>query len=527
MRATRFHDLIFDADMLSARRDDGTELRFTRHERALLLYFVGHPGKLLSRAWLTGLLARDGSEPGERNIDFLVNRLRTRLGDNARKPRFIATQYGEGYIWIAEPAADASAAAFLVIGPVYGLDAAASPLAAHVLAALDRALRKSMGPDRPVVSEPGWNREVSPNTVDYNMDVSLHLEGDTLHAAFVLRQVSTRQVVAAIRVNIGDAEITQAAKQVAEQARKAIWAHLAIPDGADATPIDTPLHLRVHDAAIVLARSLESWRENEVQLAAARAERPDDPTLAIMWAMTLYAKLVMQMQPEKLPVSAWRAIEDEIEDLAFTSLPKVQSNPLLVLGIAKLLMFIGRGHLDLAEKLADEAFAKSTAFAAAFAVQGQIRMFKGAIDQSVVLLDKGIELSERGSEFHIYLLVLKCTALLAADDRPALDRTCTELYALRPLTRVQIGFYVTPAHVEWLPHHLEAALDKYNALLARGFVEYLYNLSARHFRQRNHRRNVMLNLATHMSRRFGAEVVPQEVAEDLGWPIPAELTAIG
>ena len=54
---------------------------------------------------------------GERNIDFLVNRLRKRLGDNARKPRFIATQYGEGYVWLAAPVRQEPLSAFLLIGP--------------------------------------------------------------------------------------------------------------------------------------------------------------------------------------------------------------------------------------------------------------------------------------------------------------------------------------------------------------------------------------------------------------------------
>lgn len=99
MRTIRFNDLVFDHDMLSARRTDGTELRLTRQERALLLHFTQQPGKLLTRGRLLELMARDAGDTSERNIDFLVNRLRKVLGDDARKPRFIATQYGEGYVW--------------------------------------------------------------------------------------------------------------------------------------------------------------------------------------------------------------------------------------------------------------------------------------------------------------------------------------------------------------------------------------------------------------------------------------------
>jgi len=41
------------------------------------------------------------SDISDRNIDFLVNRLRTKPGDSAKSPKYIATQYGEGYVWIA------------------------------------------------------------------------------------------------------------------------------------------------------------------------------------------------------------------------------------------------------------------------------------------------------------------------------------------------------------------------------------------------------------------------------------------
>ena len=43
LQAKRFHDREFHADMLSARRSDGTELRFIRNERALLVNFVAQP----------------------------------------------------------------------------------------------------------------------------------------------------------------------------------------------------------------------------------------------------------------------------------------------------------------------------------------------------------------------------------------------------------------------------------------------------------------------------------------------------
>ncbi len=149
MRGMRFNDLTFDDDMLSVRHDDGSEQRFTRQERALLLHFTNNAGKLLTRSRLVELMARDADETSERNIDFLVNRLRKLLDDNARQPRFIATQYGEGYVWIAQPDEAAPRSAFLLIGPVYGLRGE-SGRERTILAKLTAALDAQIGTGRRV-----------------------------------------------------------------------------------------------------------------------------------------------------------------------------------------------------------------------------------------------------------------------------------------------------------------------------------------------------------------------------------------
>lgn len=52
----------------------------------------------------------------------MVNRLRRKLGDDARAPRYIATRYGEGYVWVgaAPVTADDVAGADIILGPVKG-----------------------------------------------------------------------------------------------------------------------------------------------------------------------------------------------------------------------------------------------------------------------------------------------------------------------------------------------------------------------------------------------------------------------
>ena len=116
MHEAEYGGLRFDAQRLTARRREGGLIRFTRRERALLLRFHQAPQRLLSRAQLLEALEVAG-ETSERNIDYLVNRLRAKLGDDAHHPRYIRTRYGEGYVWIAPVEGECVGDAFIAIGP--------------------------------------------------------------------------------------------------------------------------------------------------------------------------------------------------------------------------------------------------------------------------------------------------------------------------------------------------------------------------------------------------------------------------
>lgn len=75
----QFGELIFDKSYLFARRG-AAELRFTRSERTLLRLFTENVRKVLTRDQLLDALAGVGSEVSDRNIDYLINRLRAKLG---------------------------------------------------------------------------------------------------------------------------------------------------------------------------------------------------------------------------------------------------------------------------------------------------------------------------------------------------------------------------------------------------------------------------------------------------------------
>lgn len=68
-------------------------------EYRLLRVFLDHPQKVLNRDQLLNLTQGREAELFERSIDLLVSRLRQRLRDDAREPRFIKTVRSEGYVF--------------------------------------------------------------------------------------------------------------------------------------------------------------------------------------------------------------------------------------------------------------------------------------------------------------------------------------------------------------------------------------------------------------------------------------------
>ncbi|MBS1230331.1 MAG: DNA-binding response regulator [Proteobacteria bacterium] len=71
-------------------------------EYSLLRLFLDHPQHILSRDQLLTQLAHREFEIEDRSIDLRVSRLRRRLGDHARDPRYIRTVRNEGYVF-AQP----------------------------------------------------------------------------------------------------------------------------------------------------------------------------------------------------------------------------------------------------------------------------------------------------------------------------------------------------------------------------------------------------------------------------------------
>lgn len=86
---------------------DGDIVDLSTLEYELLLLLSSSPGKKWSRDELSSGLRGTDSELYSRAVDALVSRLRQKLGDDSRTPRFIQTVWGYGYCFPEPDGADA------------------------------------------------------------------------------------------------------------------------------------------------------------------------------------------------------------------------------------------------------------------------------------------------------------------------------------------------------------------------------------------------------------------------------------
>jgi two-component system OmpR family response regulator len=79
---------------------DGHEVAITTGEYELLLVFLQHPGRVLSRDFLLQATHRREAAPFDRTIDVQVGRLRRKVEAEAEEPRLIKSVRGAGYILV-------------------------------------------------------------------------------------------------------------------------------------------------------------------------------------------------------------------------------------------------------------------------------------------------------------------------------------------------------------------------------------------------------------------------------------------
>jgi DNA-binding winged helix-turn-helix (wHTH) protein len=525
-RDLRFGALVLDETCLFARRD-GETIQFTKNERALLLAFTRNPRRIMRRSRLLDEIASSESGSSDRNIDFLVNRLRIKLGDNAKSPMYIATQYGEGYVWIASaPPADSIAAAssaapvnaFLAILPALGpLEHRFSRQATSLIGQLRDMIADGIGAGRKVfIAENG--PPAATDRLHYLLQVNLHAESRRLNCAATLREMPSKRIMKAfgLPLDIEDAtSFTSEAARVSTGVIGALRQALADTSTGLGTPIDAPPEARLQNATSLLSVSNRKWLASGEQLRVEREQNPSNADTALQWCLHLFARLVMTNPFNRMSLEERDCIESEIEATVLECLPAIEANPVLNLAAAKLLYFINRGHLELAEDLADRGFARTSDFAAALPILGQLRGTRGNFHDAIVFFDRGITMPDPPAGFVLHMRVLKCIALLAAGDRAALDQAAAAADLSSdcpPEIALMIRLMIAPADRK-LPAALAQALAAVGPSGAVGVIEYVYFTGARQLTSKQARANLMRGLIAHVTDLYGAELVPAFVIE--------------
>src|SRR6266852_1322011 len=102
MRRTRpaVNDIELDLGRYELRRQ-GRRVKLEKKPMELLIFLVGRREQLVSRREIvTKLWRSDLFIDSEPNINNIVRKIRTALGDNSAKPRFLETVVGKGYRFI-------------------------------------------------------------------------------------------------------------------------------------------------------------------------------------------------------------------------------------------------------------------------------------------------------------------------------------------------------------------------------------------------------------------------------------------
>jgi DNA-binding winged helix-turn-helix (wHTH) protein/tetratricopeptide (TPR) repeat protein len=519
-RHFNFGELILDETCLFARRGEQT-IQFTRNERALLLAFTRNPRRLMTRSRLLDEITAVDSESSDRNIDFLVNRLRTKLGDSARAPKYIATQYGEGYVWVAAQPPEAPLQGFLVICLTFSSpEQSSNELAKSLVQHLRDQIAKHLDPGQEVVVIQHWPR-AGFEKVRYVLQVSFATQDGAANCSASLREMSSKRIVKAFRLDF-DAEDEKTLFLKTEGAANGVVHALrqVLVDASTGlgTPMDEALDVRLRRASTLLSSSNPAWLQKGEFLSQERLRDPSNADFALQWCLHLFARMVTENPFTSMEAGDRNKIETEIETTVLEFLPVIEASPLLMLAAAKLLYFINRGHLDLAEDIAERAFVRTADFAAALPILGQLRQARGNYGEAIAFFDRGIDMADPESGFLLHMQVLKCIALLAAGDSAGLQAAATFSYS-SPYSTPEISLAL---NVMLTPVDQDLSTDVSKALWAAGphgasrAIEYAFYTSARQMISQEARANILGRLIGHSRRQHGQGIVPDIVLRNTG-----------
>lgn len=98
----KFEGMNVDCEMQIA-KVDGKKLDLTTAEFEMLRIFCENPNKPLNRDFMMEQTRGIPWESLNRSVDVVISRLRLKLEDDPKNPRFVKTIWGTGYMFVATP----------------------------------------------------------------------------------------------------------------------------------------------------------------------------------------------------------------------------------------------------------------------------------------------------------------------------------------------------------------------------------------------------------------------------------------
>lgn len=514
---------MFDKDFTAARLSAEQVVTFTEAESRLIAYLARHPGQVLSRNQILDALSEGGSDRTDRSVDFLVNRIRKKLQDDPKDPRFIATRYGGGYIWVAPAEIRAAPRGVpdanvphVVIGGFRGQSGLGidMDIAGRLAQGLKEALLAEMGDER-TVRILSHEDDLAAGTAPVQIDLVFFRDRAGTECVLSCRSGVSGRVFLAQRLALGAAEgplrLPSAAlfRDLARRILSDRWRN-----DVEHLVADTPLPVAMVDAAVEQEDNRAFIKEIGPKLRDYRARFPDDPQIKLIYATHLHSEYVI-LGTELAMTERDRRPRDlaEIETLVLDTLDYAQTRPHHALMAAKLLHFVDPGYKTLALDLAERAHGAGTSVASSLAILGQLQTFVGDADTGIQYLEQALDLTERGSTFERYVLVLLCQALIATDQRDKLDPHRSRLYGVHPLLRILLEPLFTDPDRPSM--RAKGAMMVMPRARANALLSHLHFAWARLYENPVHRVNALRAPVSLAVRRFGREIVPAEIMDDV------------
>ena len=518
---SRESKLDFAPGFVSASDGTGRTLRFSRAERAILVTLAARPGMIFSRQRLLDAIAGEGSDSTDRSIDFLINRLRRKLGDAARAPRYIATQYGEGYWWVPQDRLPDSptAGAFVVVGPIRAIAPARQADGRILLFAesLRQALGRRMAEGRLVVLDPDCPHAAvfTGPKPSYAVELDVLDPDGHLGCALSTRDFASGKVLHVSRWELDPLPHSEAIDALAADIVAALWRATTHGDDGPPVPQSEPLPIRMQQAGVQLAGS-HNGVEVEQRLRAMLALNPDDPQIRLMLATAIHSRFIMGgaaqflTDPDGPPAAC-----DELEQLIMRATPQGLDDPLHTLSMAKLLYFLDRGHDRVAVSMAEAELVRSTAVVAALAVVGQIRQYEGDIEGGAELLDRAVTMTAKSSVLATYLHAIRLNGALATGERKRIEAVYAELLDTDANAAPHFELHLAGYRLEAMPAALRARVEGHDRAAAAALVRYGHFVQGRLFKRESHRANYMRGVLLAFCRTLGTDFVPAHIKRDV------------